>query len=175
MNGWILPTGLARVALHGWLNQNNQFYMVSTVLDWSIFHHCTNLSICEAPPPILRHSSRSGGWDETAGPPLHTMRGLAPWVSGVLMPLAAPLILISSYNWECGSRIVAFKVISTEDLCSFSAPLHTCHRNMGNNRDAQRPIIMILAHLCFFCFVFLFSFFDNDQAAATKWLPDYEL
>lgn len=74
---------------------------------------------------------------------------------GSSAPFSSPLILISSFRAEHGSRIAAFKAISAARFFSFPAPLHTRHRNVGNNRDVETPIITTVA----LCVLFLFSLF----------------
>lgn len=79
----------------------------------------------------------------------HSMRDRPLGFQGSAASFITPLFLISSFNRERGSRIAALEVISTEDFFSFPVPLHTPHRNTGNNRHVQkqRPIIKTLALL----------------------------
>lgn len=86
----------------------------------------------------------------------HSMRTSLLGFRGPPCLFLTPLFLISSFNRERGSRIAAFEVISTEDFFSFPVPLHTLHKNVGNNRHARRPIIKTLALLLFLCVCVLF-------------------
>lgn len=69
---------------------------------------------------------------------------------GSSAPFSSPLTLISSFHSEHGSRIAAFKANST---ARFLSPL-AAHRNRGNNRDVERPVITTLVLYSLFFFFF---------------------